>query len=59
MFKFLQKYRESDVNTKWFIWTGLIYGIVVILTTLYAYGRLDFVRSYETNNQTNKTQTTE
>ena len=46
--KWLTYYREATAQTKVFIWTSIVYGIATIATTVYCYGRLDFVRSYKT-----------
>ncbi len=51
MSSFIEKYRKSNPKTKNFILTCVIYGLVIILTTIYCYARLDFVRS---NNKVQK-----
>ena len=48
MFKWLNDYSESGAQTKYFVLNALIYGLAIIITTAYCYGRLDFVRSYRT-----------
>lgn len=48
MFTWLKEYGEANPQTKYFVLNGLIYGLAIIITTLYCYGRLDFVRSYPT-----------
>lgn len=45
-------YRKWNRQTKWFLWTGIIYALVTIGTAVYAYARLDFVRSYKVENIT-------
>lgn len=48
MFAWLKEYGEANPQTKYFVLNALIYGLAIIITTLYCYGRLDFVRSYRT-----------
>lgn len=48
MFKWIEQYREANPQTKYFVLNWLIYGIAIIVTTIYCYGRLDFVRSNKT-----------
>jgi hypothetical protein len=36
---------KADRKTKWFLFNWLIYGLALILTLVYCYLRLDFVRS--------------
>jgi len=50
MFRGMEKLRKSSRQTKFFIFTAIIYSLAIILTAIYAYGRLDFVR----NNQITK-----
>lgn len=55
MFRWLYRFTESTKETKWFILNWAVYILLLILTTLYCYGRLDYVRSYKT--QPTKTNT--
>jgi len=48
MIEWLREYSEANPQTKYFVLNGLIYGLAIIITTIYCYGRLDFVRSYRT-----------
>lgn len=48
MFKWLKQYQAASPQTKYFIFNWIIYGLAIIITTVYCYGRLDFVRSYKT-----------
>jgi hypothetical protein len=48
MFKWLRDYNNASGQTKVFILNWLVYGLAIILTTVYCYARLDFVRSYKT-----------
>ena len=48
MFKWMKAYKESDRQVQIFTLNWVIYAIAIILTTIYCYGRLDFVRSYPT-----------
>lgn len=41
----LKAFFKSDFQTKLFYLNWGIYGLALILTTVYCYGRLDFVRS--------------
>lgn len=45
MFGWLYRFSKSTSETKFFILNWAIYGILLILTTLYAYGRLELVRT--------------
>lgn len=62
MIKWLREYSEANPQTKYFVLNGLIYGLAIIITTVYCYGRLDFVRSYRAptvaNNEKQITQET-
>jgi hypothetical protein len=46
MFGWLKEYGESNPQTKYFTLNALVYGLAIVITTAYCYGRLDFVRSY-------------
>lgn len=48
MFKWIEEYKEAKSQTKYFILNWLVYGIAIIVTTVYCYARLDFVRSNKT-----------
>jgi hypothetical protein len=48
MFSWLREYGEANPQTKYFVLNALIYGLAIIITSAYCYGRLDFVRSYRT-----------
>lgn len=48
MLAWIKQFKESSFQTKFFIFNWFIYGIVILYTTVYCYGRLDFVRSYKT-----------
>jgi hypothetical protein len=41
----ISKYREASSQTKYFILNWILYGILIIASTLYCYGRLDYVRT--------------
>ena len=45
MSKWIQQFIRSNFQTKVFVLTGITYCIAIILSTLFAYARLDFVRS--------------
>jgi hypothetical protein len=46
MANWIEQYNESSPKTKSFILTWFIYGLALLITTVYCYARLDFVRSY-------------
>lgn len=46
MSNWIEEYNESSTKTKWFIFNWAIYGLALLITTLYCYARLDYVRSY-------------
>ena len=48
MFQMLREYNEANPQTKYFVLNALVYGLAILITTLYCYGRLDYVRSYRT-----------
>lgn len=39
------KIRRISPKTRWFIFNWAIYFLLMLVTTIYAYGRLDFVRT--------------
>ncbi|NGX58342.1 MAG: hypothetical protein K940chlam3_01249 [Chlamydiae bacterium] len=47
MIKWIQDIKNSSNKTKWFYFQYVIYFLLMIATTIWAYARLDFVRSYE------------
>lgn len=47
MFKWIKKFHESSRQTKYFILTWLIFGLCIVVSTVYCYARLDYVRSYK------------
>lgn len=48
MMTWLQKIKESNKETRLFVFTVILYTAAVILPTFYCYLRLDYVRSYDT-----------
>lgn len=48
MFTWLKQYNEASTQTKYFVLNWLVYGLALLITTVYCYARLDFVRSYKT-----------
>ncbi|MEI8124257.1 MAG: hypothetical protein WCG42_00700 [Parachlamydiaceae bacterium] len=48
MFKWLKLYNDASPKTKSFVLNWMIYGLTIIVTAIYCYARLDFVRSYRT-----------
>ncbi|MEI8365987.1 MAG: hypothetical protein WCF65_06180 [Parachlamydiaceae bacterium] len=59
MFKWLTSYNKSTTQTKYFVLNWLIYGLALIITTIYCYARMDFVRSYRTPGIVETHQTTQ
>lgn len=47
MLKWYRQFMEADSETKWFVLNWMVYGLLLIVTTVYCYGRLDYVRSYK------------
>lgn len=47
MFKWIQTIKNSDSKARWFYFQYIIYLVAIIASTIWAYARLDFVRSYE------------
>ena len=47
MIKWIRQFNEANAQTKYFVLNWAIYGLAILITTLYCYGRLDFVRSYQ------------
>ena len=47
MFKWAAWWGNSSAETKWFAFNWAIYLLVIILSTVYCYARLDYVRSYQ------------
>lgn len=45
MTSYVRDFFKSDNKTKYFILTLAVYSLALILTTVYCYARLDFVRS--------------
>lgn len=45
MFKWIRAFKEADRKTQYFALNWLLYTLAIVVTTLYCYARLDFVRS--------------
>jgi hypothetical protein len=56
MSRWFRRYYEANAQTKVFIWNWVVYGLALIITTVYCYGRLDFVRSYKAPSTINSEQ---
>ena len=52
MFHWINEFREASRETKSFAITAFILGVIVLGASLFAFLRLDFVRSYETGPKT-------
>ena len=48
MWRFIKNYKNASGETKLFIWTVVSIGLILVVTTFYAYSRLDSHRSYQT-----------
>jgi hypothetical protein len=46
MFKWIKAYREASKPMKGFYITLWVYMLAIIITTVFVYARLDYVRSY-------------
>lgn len=45
MFKWLEDWNEASPQTKYFIITVLVFSLVIIVSVVYCFARLDFVRT--------------
>lgn len=45
MIQWMIKFQEARPQTKYFILTWFVFGLALVLSTLFVYGRLDYVRS--------------
>jgi hypothetical protein len=50
MLNWIKNFKKSTGSTKAFWIVNFIFMLSIILTTLYCYARLDYVRSYKTKN---------
>lgn len=48
MLKWMRLYNKANPQIKYFALNWFVYGIVIVITTIYCYGRLNYVRSYPT-----------
>lgn len=48
MSTWINSFQKMSSATKTFYLVNLIFWVPLVLTTLYCYGRLDYVRSYKT-----------
>lgn len=48
MLKWWRQYQQASSATKVFILITLTFGLSIVITTIYCYARLDYVRSYKT-----------
>ena len=51
----LERLRKMNSKTRWFVFNWVIYFLCMIATTLYCYGRLDFVRTKNLSEHVKKT----
>jgi len=45
MFQWIKKLKTSSRKTKVFIFTGVVYLLATVITTIYAFARLDYIHS--------------
>ncbi len=48
----LKEFFTTDPKLKWFYFNGILYMLLMVITTAYCYGRLDYQRSYATQTHT-------
>ena len=51
MFSCIQKFQEASRETKLFVVTNIILAVIVLGTLVYAFARLDSVRSYDNSSK--------
>lgn len=47
---------KGNAQTRYFYLNWLIYFVAILASTIYCYGRLNYVRSYPTSHQSTETQ---
>jgi hypothetical protein len=52
MLRYYQQFKDASPLTKYAILALIIWSIPIVMMTAYSYGRLDFVRSYDTTQST-------
>ncbi|MFT5318651.1 MAG: hypothetical protein ACI8RA_001919 [Chlamydiales bacterium] len=55
MFHWINEFKDSSRETKFFAITAFFLGFIVLGASLFAFLRLDYVRSYETGPKTELT----
>ncbi|CDZ80664.1 hypothetical protein BN1013_01182 [Candidatus Rubidus massiliensis] len=45
MKRFYNTFKESSKQTKYFILTWIFYGLIIIISTVFSYARIDYVRN--------------
>ena len=53
MIQWLRSFTDASPQTKYFILTWFAFGLAIVLSTLFVYGRLDYVRSDKALHQNN------
>ena len=56
MLKWIQNFRKASAQTQFFFLNCIVYGMAIIVTAIYCYVRLDYVRSYPTGNEAKQPQ---
>jgi hypothetical protein len=55
MGNFIRQFVNSTRETKWFIANWFVYIFIIVITAVYCYVRLDYVRSYKTQTEESST----
>lgn len=51
MFKWIQTIRKADSKARWFYFQYIVYLVVMIATTVYAYAKREAIRNTETREE--------
>ena len=52
MMRWIEQFKEADPKTKSFIFNWFIYGLALVLTTVYCYSRINYARGDQKPAQT-------
>lgn len=52
MLKIMNQIQNMDSRIKWFLFNAVLYGLLMLATTVYVYARLDYVRTGVQNEKT-------
>lgn len=45
MFRWIESLKNAETGTKWFVFNCIVYGAIIVASTVYCYSRLDYVRT--------------